>query len=551
MNSPAHNEIFQSFKFSQDFSWMKDQQVFHDEEDLVFLCSKTEVGVGVCTAFAMFPHLQEVFKGFSSNFFNRKGEKIYVTLDSVDPEILKHLIHCFSRNKEFTMSLSVLSQVKDLLKMFGSNLNNFNIVKLKAKTQEGEATREEETAASTEATPPLIGGNDQKPLALPPSSGKSKTTAAAINQPAPSETEEKSTEQVKVKSSTIEIEAKEKLPLAATESKAGKKKGSLQRNKRKINILEAVENIAAKRRAREPNTTSQIGATTEVRAEDSEKCHEAEVAVKNSHSGEDSKKSQVKEDIGKILPHLKVTPLVPKASSGDAESEGSKVEVEGEVKCQEYACRTRTPFRTRSDFLHHLVSVHYPSLINTSYPFIKDQPCPLCPSEKVKKSISVSKHIWQKHLMTHEALLDLFRPELRSLILSLPKRQRGNTKKIALAVPEESVTLDETPADDTETDATVTTSDTTTSFIQPSSQEDFSARSLSSQPASSQERQDSTEAGMEEKLIVSLSSQELLNPLATSTRVWESKFVVKLMTGINICLKVRLGTRRDRRTGRR
>ena len=547
MFSQSHNEIFQSYKFSQDFSWLKDRQDFNDEEDLVFLCNDKKVGVGVCTAFAMFPHLREILRGFSSNYFSRKDEKIFVTLDnSVDPDTLKHLIQCFSENREFTMSLSSLAQVRDLLKMFGSNLNNFDIVRLETKTQEGEANKEKESAASTEPTPQLSEGNDPGCLALAVSTGESK--------PAETEETEEKTAEDQVVNVEMEIKAEEKLPSASkaeTNAKAGKRKGG---TKRKKNILEAVENIAAKRRAKEPKQSNHIEATSEVRTEESEKEPESEVPVKNpdAEEEEESQRSQVKKDIKKILPHLTITPLATKATSDDPQSETRKevesgaVKVEGDIKCPEEGCSPGTSFKTRTDFLHHLVPSHYSGLINTSYPWVKDQPCPLCPSNKTKKSISVSKQSWQKHLLTHEALLELFRPELKSFILSLPKRVRGNTKKLVLSAPEESVTLDETPADESLTLAesetltnntiiTINTTNTTSSFIETSSQEDLRVRmevsdETASLPTSSQEPQDFTEAVMEEKSLGSVvgSQDFFLNPLATSTSVWEGKLVVKL-----------------------
>ena len=503
MSVKTHNELLQSYNISQDLSLLRDEitNVCNEKEDLVFICNKEEVGVSFGSAISIFPLLKEVLRGFSSDFFTMKDAKIYVSLDnSVDPDMLKKLFQCFSQNKEFLMSHRILQEVKDLLLMFGSNLKHFNVVKVKSAddgpdrgSMEGDTNDEPSEQEQRKSVQNFLDDLAARPVV------KKTNKGIAVTQPA---TNYKDLTSDKVKS----------------EEKQVAKSGQLKRVgggiKRKKNIHEAVENIAKKR-----ITDAGKPSRDEKQVEDQVTVSEETPKIL-APKDDVNKANKMKLEIRRSLPHLQITtveggtpPQVAEvASPAPMFSPLKEVEVDSaqkggvDVKCPEAGCVLQSSYKTRMDFLQHLVQVHYTELFNSRYPFTKDQSCPLCPANKTKKTISKDKQNWVKHILTHETLLDLFSEELKTLINSIPKRQRTNTKKLVTSVPD-SVTLDETPAESAPT--------AVESLPKPL-------------PDSSQESAvltDSTEAVMMEKTIVPLEPQNVFGkPLATSTL--NSKFSV-------------------------
>ena len=495
MSVTTHNELLQSYNFSQDLCRLKDEitSVCNEREDLVFICNKEQVGVSFGTVISIFPLLKEVLRGFSSDFFTLKNAKIYVSLDnSVDPDMLKNLFKCFSENKEFLMSHRILQEVKDLLLMFGSNLKHFNVVKVKSAddglgrgSKEGDTNDEPSEQDQRKTVQNFLDDLAARPVVKKPNKGTPVAQPTANYKDLTSH---------KVK----------------PEEKQVAKPGQLKRvgggTKRKKNIHEAVENIAKKR-------IMEAGKPSNDEKQVEDQVTISEETPKISAPKDDVKKAnRMKLEIRRSLPHLQITTvggvtppeLAEVASPAPVFSPLKEVEVDSaqkagvDVKCPEAGCMSQSSYKTRMDFLQHLVQVHYTELFTSRYPFTKDQACPLCPANKTKKTISKDKQNWVKHILTHETLLEIFPEELKTLINSIPKRQRTNTKKLVTSGPD-SVTLDETPAESAQT----------------------AVESLAKPPPDSQESgvlTDSTEAVMMEKTFGPMEPLNVIGkPLATST----------------------------------
>ena len=546
LSTQTHNELFKSYNFSRDLSWIRDKCNSSDEEqDLVFVCNQEKVSVNFCSAITIFPHLQDVFKSFSSDFFTTRDAKIFVSLDdSVDPDIFRRLIQSFCHDEEFIMSTSVLDKVKDLLMMFGANLKHFKVVEMERKSDRDVDSKESvspDTITNGETSQLEKRENVNKffdNLSKRPVVKKRKMTKkTAVGPIQPLEVKDETPAEARNKEQEQAVGSVLKVH---EQSNNSKKTGG---TKRKKNILEAVENItAAKKRALEDKESVKD-------TENHEKQKKSKVSGRVSDdtprvsADEGNKGSSVKYEIQKLLPQLSIIPLgekstpeieevsVPAAAPPATPELVKDVEADqaqkaaGDMECPEDGCNFRTSCKTRTDVLHHLVQAHYSDLINTHYPFVKDQSCTLCPSNKTRKTISKDKQSWMKHILTHEALLELFSPELRKFLVSIPKRLRANTNTKKISLPaSESITLDETPADRTGTDS----DNTNLSFIEDTVLASTASSLTDLHQGSFQESEDltdSTEAAMEEKAMSSLGPQELPGkPLATSTYDWESKF---------------------------
>eukprot|EP00092_Neocalanus_flemingeri_P018570 GFUD01020107.1.p1 GENE.GFUD01020107.1~~GFUD01020107.1.p1 ORF type:complete len:1017 (+),score=252.41 GFUD01020107.1:102-3152(+) len=454
-----------------------------ENRDLVLLCGKEKLSYHSEVVAAVFPFVKKFVQNAKScpcSLYIQNKAEIFISLDDVDPMVMKLMMSCIYGNKPMRFSRPMLGEVRNIFKMLGADEKLFSIEKEEAKRTETKARNGDVfrnvlgAASSLDITIKRKGSDGDE------SERVAKRRVVDINmkdeeEPVP----EKKEEPVPEKKGEPVPENKEK-PIDIDDNSLKQTSIITEPSNLIENIPEPVKPEAVVEPPVKQDTVVELILKENIPFAPKEReiirvpQKPREIIPVPQKPREVIPVPQKPKDtnLQMILPHLTVTTIKQEPKEAAVVNAQQMPEIKQEpveytdgttvnpppdsnnsmLRCPLALCSSEILFKTRAEILLHLTQAHYTEGLLELFPFIRGQPCKICVDEKRPRVMMQQiKNRYVGHIgVNHEVVLDLLPAELKEVLMVLPKRmQRSSSNRrpeTPMSKPEVSITLDETPA---------------------------------------------------------------------------------------------------------